>query len=262
MTQDEISPRQLSIEDLPIQPVDPSSPIPLYYQVSLDLRRMVEERLIPPGSILPPEVEICEAYGVGRQTIRRAIARLVDSNLVERFPGRGTFVRDHARLASFHLDRSFSRHVRDLGMQPGSKTLLREESILRQDLPPHLQAYVGEPCLNLERVRYGDDAPICVQSMTILTRRCPGLNAQDLDQASIYEVLANDFGLIITRIDHLIRAVLADDYRADLLEVDPGAALLYVVTTAYLESGEVIETTTSHYRADRYEYRTSEERCS
>jgi len=33
---------------------------------------------------------------------------------------------------------------------------------------------------------------------------------------------ACDDGLIISRIEHLIRAVAADDYRAELLDVDPG----------------------------------------
>jgi GntR family transcriptional regulator len=262
MVEEEKSPQQLRIEDLPIQVVDSQSPIPLYYQISLDLRRMLEEHLIPPGSILPPEIEICQAYGVGRQTVRQAIARLVDDNLVDRYAGKGTFVRDHAKRASFHLDRSFSQHVRDLGMTPSSKTICQEENIVMSDVHSQLQASIGQPCLNLERVRYGDQEPICYQSTTILTQHCPGLGDHDFNQKSLYEVLAKDYGLIITRIEHLIRAVAADDYRAELLEVDPGAPLLFVTTTAYLENGEIIEVNASHYRADRYEYRTAEERCS
>jgi len=252
--------RQLHIDDLPIQAVDPRSPVPLYYQINLDLRRMIEEQIIPPGSILPPEIEICQAYGVGRQTVRQAIARLVDDNLVDRYPGRGTFVRNYAERASFHLDRSFSSHVRDLGMTPTSKTICKEESVIKPDAHPILQKYQGNPCLLLERVRYGDQEPICYQATTILTNRCPGLVEFDFDQNSLYEVLARDYGLIIARIEHIIRAVAADDYRADLLEVDAGTPLLFVITTAYLENGEIIEMSASHYRADRYEYRTAEER--
>ena len=252
--------QQLKIEDLPIRPVDAESPIPLYHQINLDLRRLIEEQIIPPGSILPPEIEICQAYGVGRQTVRQAIARLVDDNLVARYAGRGTFVRDQAELASFHLDRSFSQHVRDLGMSPSSETLCQESSVIEKDAPPGLQKYIGSSCLYLERVRYGDQEPICYQSTTIITNRCPGLIEHDFSQESLYEVLANNYGMIITRIEHLIRAVAADDYRADYLDVDPGAPLLFVTTVAYLENGEVIEMTLSHYRADRYEYRTAEER--
>ena len=262
MPEEDIKPQQLEIGDLPIQPVDSQSPVPLYHQINLDLRRMIAERFIPPGSILPPEIEICQVYGVGRQTVRQAIARLVDDNLVDRYAGRGTFVRDTARRASFHLDRSFSQHVRNLGMQPNSKTLSQEESIIGENAAPQLQKYLGEPCLILERVRYGNREPICSQSTTAITNHCPGLSERDFDKESLYEVLAKEYGVIITRIEHLIRAVGADDYRAELLAVEPGAPLLFVTTVAYLENGEVIETTLSHYRADRYEYRTAEERYS
>ena len=262
MPKEETNPQQLEIDDLPIQRVDPQSPIPLYHQINRELRRMIEEHIIPPGSILPPEIEICQAYGVGRQTVRQAIARLVDDNLVDRYAGRGTFVRDTAERASFHLDRSFSQHVRDLGMQPNSKTLCQEESVINEDAPHQLQKYLGNSCLILERVRYGDQEPICYQLTTVLTNHCPGLIEHNFSKESLYEVLAKDFAMIITRIEHLIRAVGADDFRAELLEVDAGAPLLFVYTVAYLENGEIIEMTLSHYRADRYEYRTAEERCS
>ena len=55
MPEEDIKPQQLEIGDLPIQPVDSQSPVPLYHQINLDLRRMIAERIIPPGSILPPE---------------------------------------------------------------------------------------------------------------------------------------------------------------------------------------------------------------
>jgi GntR family transcriptional regulator len=210
---------------------------------------------------LPPEIEICQAYDVSRQTVRQAIARLVDDNLVNRRAGRGTFVRDQAELASFHLDRSFSQHVRDLGMSPSSKILCQEGGVIDEDSPQGLQKYLGNSCLYLERVRFGDQEPICYQSTTVITEHCPRLINYDFGRDSLYGVLANNFGMIITRIEHLIRAVAADDYRADLLGIDPGAPLLFVTTTAYLENGEVVEMTLSHYRADRYEYRTAEERC-
>ncbi len=253
---------QLSIEDLPLSSVDPQSPIPLYHQISLDLRKMIEQQIIPPGSILPPETEINKAYGVGRQTVRKAIARLVDDNLVERYAGKGTFVRDNIERADFHLDRSFSQHVRDMGLEPHSRVLSQEEKSVDEDAPAAMQKWNGTPCLKLERVRYGDQEPICYQSNTILIHRCPRLGKHDFSQRSLYEVLAKEYNLIIAKIDHLIRAVAADDYRAELLDIPPGSPLLYVATTAFLEDGELIEMTFSYYRAERYEYRTSEERCN
>ena len=41
MPEEDIKPQQLEIGDLPIQPVDSQSPVPLYHQINLDLRRMI-----------------------------------------------------------------------------------------------------------------------------------------------------------------------------------------------------------------------------
>lgn len=246
---------------LPYSSVDPHSPVPLYHQIYLDLRQMIQRGLIPPGGLLPPEMDICQAYSVGRQTVRQAIARLVDEDIVERFAGRGTFVREQPSHIQFFLDRSFSQQMRELGRVPHSHLLSLETGRVNAENIPALQIWKGAPCLTIERLRLGDDEPICHQTSIVLTERCPGIEQQDFAAQSLYEILSARYQLVVTRIDHVVRAVAADDYRADLLHVPAGAPLLFVGTTAYTEDGDVIEHSSSYYRADRYEYSTTQTCC-
>jgi GntR family transcriptional regulator len=245
---------------LPYSSVDSHSPIPLYHQVYLDLRQMIQRGVILPGEMLPPEMDICQAYGVGRQTVRQAIAHLVDEDLVERFAGRGTFVCEQPSHIHFFLDRSFSQQMREMGCIPHSRLLSQQIGVVDMDLPA-LQAYRGKPCLILERLRLGDSEPICHQTSTILSESCPGIEEQDFANQSLYETLATRYQLMINRIDHVVRAVAADEYRAELLEVEEGTPLLFVGTTTYLDDGELIEYSASYYRADRYEYSTTQTCC-
>jgi GntR family transcriptional regulator len=254
----------MTIENPPVLPystVDSHSPVPLYHQIYLDLRQMIQTGIISPGGMLPPEMEICQAYNVGRQTVRQAIARLVDDDLLERFAGRGTFVRAQPSHTQFFLDRSFSQQMREMGREPHSQVLSAETSIVAAENVPSLQTLKGKPCLLLERLRLGDDEPICQQISTILIERCPGIEQLDLANQSLYEILSTRYHLIIHRIDHVVRAVAADEYRAELLNVAEGIPLLFVGTTTYLDDGEVIEHTASYYRADRYEYSTTQTCC-
>jgi GntR family transcriptional regulator len=211
--------------------------------------------------MLPPEMEICQAYNVGRQTIRQAIARLVDDDLIERFAGRGTFVREQPSHTQFFLDRSFSQQMRELGREPHSRTLSTEMGVVNAENVPTLQALKGQPCFLIERLRLGDEEPICHQTSTVLIERCPGIEGQDFTNQSLYEILSTQYHLIINRIDHVVRAVAADEYRAELLNVAEGAPLLFVGTTTYLDDGEIIEHSASYYRADRYEYSTTQTCC-
>lgn len=60
--------------------------VTLYRQVSDDLVRCIAERGLKPGYPLPPEVELCRAYGVSRITIRKALEEVVARHLVLRTP--------------------------------------------------------------------------------------------------------------------------------------------------------------------------------
>lgn len=243
---------------LPYSPVDARSPVPLYHQIYLDLRSMIQQGQIVPGGTLPPEMEICQAYGVGRQTVRQAIARLVDDELVERFAGRGTFVRAQPRHVQFFLDRSFTQQMRELGRAPRSSVLSLRSGTVDAESIPALSPYAGQPCLTIERLRLGDEEPVCHQTSTVLTERCPGLEAQDFVTGSLYELLATRYRLTVNRIDHVVRAVGADQYRSELLAIPEATPLLFVGTTAFREDGEIIEHSASYYRADRYEYSTTQ----
>ncbi|MFZ5808483.1 MAG: GntR family transcriptional regulator [Chloroflexota bacterium] len=242
---------------IPYSPVDPHSPVPLYHQIYLDLRRMIYRGLLSRDQMLPPEFEICRAYNVGRQTVRQAIGRLVDEGLVERYAGRGTFVRAIPNPVQFFLDRSFTQQMRELGRTPKSKVLHSALGVVETNPPAPLAHHVGEPCLILERIRLGDDEPICHQTSIVLTERCPGIEMVDFSTHSLYEVITAQYQLVINQIDHVVRAVAADSSQAGLLEVKVGTPLLFVGTTTYLDEGDVIEYSSSYYRADRYEYRTT-----
>lgn len=246
---------------LPYTPVDPHSPVPLYHQIYLDLRQMIQQEIIPADGMLPPEVEICQAYHVGRQTIRQAISRLVDDNLLERFAGRGTFVRRPINLAKFFLDRSFSQQMREMGRTPHSRVLSVEAGLITQEKFPNLHHLSGSPYFNLERLRSGDNEPICHQTSTILTNSCPGIENQDFNQVSLYEVLSNLYHIVISRLDHIVRAVAANEYHSELLNIQKDRPLLFVGTSAFSDDGKLVEYSASFYRADRYEYSTTETCC-
>ncbi len=44
------------------------------------------------GSLLPPEKQLAETYGVSRHTVREATRKLADTGQISRQPGRGTVV--------------------------------------------------------------------------------------------------------------------------------------------------------------------------
>jgi GntR family transcriptional regulator, N-acetylglucosamine utilization regulator len=253
--------KQLTLDELKITPADPHSPVPLYHQIHLDLKSMIQSGKIPPDAVLPPELRLCQAYQVGRHTMRMAISGLVDDGLVERFPGRGTFVINQSGRLNFYLDRSFSQQMREMGYTPHSQLVKVESGRVDGGSPRALQKMLDADCLRLERLRYGDDIPISIQSTTLLTEKCPAIERHDFSQESLYEVLAREYHLPIVQIQHVVRAVAANPQQAEMLDVSTGMPLLFVGTTAFLENHQIIECSESYYRADLYEYSTTQKIC-
>ena len=70
-----------------------------YNAVRQLLRQRILNGEIGHGNQLTPELQLCLEFNVSRTTIRRAISEIVDEGLLERFRGRGTFVR-YKRAAS------------------------------------------------------------------------------------------------------------------------------------------------------------------
>lgn len=237
--------------------IDPSSPVPLYFQVEADLRRRIQSGELAPGAALPTEHDLCREYGVSRFTVRAALARLVADRLISRSAGRGTFVLPRSDRIRFYLDVSFSQQMAELGRQARSRVLGASAGHVAESDPAALRADLGAPCFRLSRLRFGDDEPIGIQHTTVLTRRCPGIEAYDFANESLYAILARDYDLPVSQIQHVVSAAAADAEQAELLDITEGDALLVVYTTAFLGKSEVLEYTASYYRADRYEYSTT-----
>src|SRR6201992_1184585 len=61
-------------------------------QIARTWRKEIVDGVYPVGSQLPTEHELCERFAVSRYTIREALRRLRDDNLVSSRPPTGTLV--------------------------------------------------------------------------------------------------------------------------------------------------------------------------
>ena len=74
--------------------IEPDSALTAWGQVHRDLRRRIDTGEFTAGHKIPTEVDLIEAYGVSRITIRRATKALADDGYVVSKRGSGTYVTD------------------------------------------------------------------------------------------------------------------------------------------------------------------------
>lgn len=229
-------------------------PVPLYHQVYTFLKQIILGGYYKDGDQLPPEIALASTLKVSRQTIRRVMSLLVNEGFIERFSGKGTFISLKNSRNEFFLDKSFSQQMADLGMETYSKVLEKSQGIIDETTSVFLKTKLGSPYFKLTRLRFGDGEPISLQTALVLTECCRDLNKYDFRHQSLFQLLTDVYKLEIAEILDNLNAVLADEHLANMLQVDVGAPLLREQSVTFLTAGDPIETTTSYFRTDKYEY--------
>ncbi|NYI05563.1 GntR family transcriptional regulator [Allostreptomyces psammosilenae] len=88
---------------------------PRYHRIADDLRGQIERGELKPGEQLPTEWVLTEQYSVSRNTVRLALRRLTEEQLIVAGQGRGSFVRKRLPRAVWDWSQleSRSKHTSD-----------------------------------------------------------------------------------------------------------------------------------------------------
>lgn len=72
--------------------IDHDAPMPVYAQLAAILRARIERGDWAPGRRIMSEAQLVQAYGLARETTRKAVRVLIEEGVLLTVPGRGTFV--------------------------------------------------------------------------------------------------------------------------------------------------------------------------
>ena len=82
--------------------------------IASEIMAQVTSGDLAPGDKLPTETALAESFGVSRNVVREAIARLRSDGVVDTKPGRGACILPPNRRASFRVDANFLNEARRL----------------------------------------------------------------------------------------------------------------------------------------------------
>jgi GntR family transcriptional regulator len=201
-----------------------------------------------PGSPAPSERELVQRFGVARMTVRQALDALVTEGLLERVPGRGTFV---AR-AKIDVQARLSGYTEEMarrGMEASSRTLLARMEAAGPGVARALEVSQGDNVVHWQRIRFADGAPMCIEDAYMADSIVPAFLDAPLPQSLYAEFRRRD--LLPTWGEDSVDADLAKPEEAQLLGVETGSPVLRVARRAF--AGNIaVEVSRSTYRADRY----------
>lgn len=232
-----------------LRPLNPNASQPLYQQLQRALREAIENRVLSPDDALPAERQIAADLAVSRITVRKALDGLVEEGLLVRRQGSGNFV--SARIEkNFAKLTSFSEDMRARGRTPKSVWLKRAEGQVSPEEALTLRLSPGAPVYRFHRLRYADEAPMCLEFATVAGECLPSLDAVGV---SLYEALEKAGNRPVRALQRL-RALLLSAEHAKLLNAREGDAGLLVERIGFLRDGRAVEFCQSYFRGDTYDF--------
>ncbi len=230
----------------------PDSRIPFYIQVMDDLRQDIGVGVWLSGQRIPGEHELSETYGVSRAVVRQALRELEYEGLIFRRKGKGTFVATPKIAESIAQELTgFYQDMMERGHIPVTKVLHLHVTPASKKVAGYLAISPGATVIDLQRLRFVNQEPTVLVTSYLPHALCPGLEDVDFMNASLYSTLEDQYGLQIARGRRRIEAVNANEFEAELLQVDEGAALLMLDSISYLENGQPMEYYHALHRGDR-----------
>lgn len=229
-----------------------------YDTIYKDLKRKIEANDLPYQELLPSENTLILTYDCSRNTVRRAISRLVMDGYVQTMQGKG--VRNIYRptqQAAFTMGEieTFRESAVRNGRVPSTKVLLFAELIADERLAQKTSFPAGSWVYYIQRLHYLDDTPLIINHNYFLKDCVPGLT-KEIAETSIYRYLEQELHMTIVnsrRIMTVEKITEIDEKYLDL-NAEEYNCMAVVSNYTYNSDGIMFEFTQSRHRPDHFQF--------
>jgi GntR family transcriptional regulator len=228
------------------------SGIPLYHQIQQRLLDQIRSGTFKPSEPLPSIQKIAARMGVSQMTVRQAVKSLCELGVIYSRQGKGTFISRLKTERDFRQVLSFSEETLARGATPHSKLISFRIQMPNQETREALVLGESEKVFRLRRVRYADSLPMGIECSCLPVHFFPDLLKTFDPETSLYQELAERYGVHLMVTDEVIEVGRASDEEARLLQTAPNSPIFMFTRVSFLESGTPVEHVKSVYRGDRY----------
>ena len=204
---------------------------------------------------LPRETVLSEQYGISRTHLRDILAQLEREGFITRRHGVGTVINRHVLQVKNRMDieTEFLGIIRQNGYDPAVANVTVHEDLADSYVASKLQIPEGTAVIRVCRVCTGDGRPaLYCEDVLEQSRIVKPYKASDLEQPIF--MFLQEFCDVDTYMDLTnLKAVLADETLAKVLEVPFGTPLLYMDEVDYDIDGNVVFYSSQYFINEMFE---------
>lgn len=220
------------------------SPIPIYYQIYVDIKKRVfNEWGQSPDRKLPSEQELAKEYDVSRVCLRQALAELEKDGLIVRYRSKGTFIKEVPKPIMHNLGLPESGRE-----QPVRTYIDKAPEVIAlccfETTYPHISGmlhYQGK-IFYIKRIMKVDGNPIAVNRIWIPQPLVPDLDQRGLCvDGSLSKTLKQIYHLCPKRRENIVETLRPSSSDVELLKITYDTLILQISSTSFGEDDRPYE---------------------
>ncbi len=203
-----------------------TDPAPLYEVVKRHITDGIVSGKFAPGSKLPSEKELVEAFAVSRMTVNRALRELVRDGVIFRMQGVGSFVCETNRATSLVEVRDIRETIAERGGVYSCRILKGKGTLTNADFVELFDCVPKPAISSLTLVHFEDGQPLQLERRFVRRDFAPNLLKQDFTKISLYSYLQTIAP--ISELEHVVEAVQPDAIEQESLALAPAQPVLRI----------------------------------
>lgn len=223
-----------------------------------ELAQAIAAGTYPVGALLPTEFELCEAHGLSRYAVRKALDELQELGLISRRKNVGTRVEAARPAAGFTQSIATVDELAQFGARHVRAVKSTEMVVADLHLARELDCPGGTRWLRISSLRMDDTPkarPICWTDVYVdaefsdigkLVRKSP--------QTLISSLIEARYGRAIARIRQEVEAIALPAHLAGELQADAGSPALRITRRYFDAAGRLLEISRTLHPANRFTF--------
>jgi GntR family transcriptional regulator len=225
-------------------------------QTVLAIQEAIKQGKFPPGSQLPPEMELLQMMGISRTTLREALRVLEEQGLIRKRRGLGTFVMERAIVKDMSQNFGITEMISQAGYMPGTRDFKIHSDRTPKAIAEKLGIENDSLIVIIERVRTASHTPV-VWTRDMMPREYLGNwtpTVQDLEGVSLYECLQRYAGIRIVNGVASFTPVQASREIAKKLSIPRNALLLLIEQVDQDQNGRSVLYSAEYHLTDKFNF--------
>lgn len=225
-------------------------------QTVLAIQDAIRHGKFPPGSQLPPEMELLQMMGISRTTLREALRILEEQRFIRKRRGLGTFVMERAIVKDLSQNFGITEMISQAGYTAGTQDATIRSEQASNPIAESLGILEEAKVLVIERVRTANNIPVVwtrdLIPQSFLGNLMPAI--EELDGISLYEWLERHTNIRIVNGTASFSPVQANREIAEKLSIPRNTLLLLIEQIDHDQNERPILYSAEYHLTDKFNF--------